>query len=164
LFPPRVLVPRVLVPRVLVPRVLVPTSATGNPRFDASANPHSWARGGAQHYGVNQQNMSAPTPCRRATGTKHTPPGTGVHGQCPYEADSLCCTDSHTGDGQNYAPPDPYEKTGFRGMGVLKPYKLIWFRDTHATKPYFFIGFRWCVIVSTARARTARARTNQCNW
>jgi hypothetical protein len=30
-----------------------------------------------------------------------------------------------TGDGQNYAPPDPYEKIGFRGMGVTKPYKSI---------------------------------------
>jgi hypothetical protein len=29
----------------------------------------------------------------------------------------------HQGGGNNYAPQDPYEKAGFRGMGVTKPFK-----------------------------------------
>ena len=34
-------------------------------------------------------------------------------------------------DGNNPAPPDPYGKTKFRGMGVPEPYHVILFRDTH---------------------------------
>ena len=40
-----------------------------------------------------------------------------------------------TGGGNNYAPPEPYEKIGFHGMGVTKPPKFVWFLDTHATEP-----------------------------